>query len=198
MKIITTCQSHFLLLVTQLIEETKMKNFRNITFAFIVILASGQTFAQTKKIAKNSETELNFTAQLNFDIALQLVQKVKAAAKAAGKEVSVAIVDVAGQTILLSKGDGVGPHNTEAARRKAFTSASTKTATLKLGRDAKTNPDTQNLANLPELLLLGGGSPLYYKDQLIGAVGVAGGGGAEGDDTFSKAAVLPEYSISTK
>ena len=174
-----------------------MKNFRNITFAFIVILASGQTFAQTKKIAKNSETELNFTAQLNFDIALQLVQKVKAAAKAAGKEVSVAIVDVAGQTILLSKGDGVGPHNTEAARRKAFTSASTKTATLKLGRDAKTNPDTQNLANLPELLLLGGGSPLYYKDQLIGAVGVAGGGGAEGDDTFSKAAVLPEYSIST-
>ena len=89
-----------------------MKNFRNITFAFIVIFASGQTFAQTKKIAKNSETELNFTAQLNFDIALQLVQKVKAAAKAAGKEVSVAIVDVAGQTILLSKGDGVGPHNT--------------------------------------------------------------------------------------
>lgn len=163
-----------------------------------MILGSGQTFAQTKKIAKNSESELNFTAQLKFDIALQLVQKVKAAAKVAGKEVSVAIVDVAGQTILLSKGDGVGSHNTEAARRKAFTSASTKTATLKLGRDAKVNPDTQNLANLPELLLLGGGSPLYYKDQLIGAVGVAGGGGAEGDDTFSKAAVMPEYSISTK
>lgn len=183
---------------TQLIEETKMKNFKNIAFVFILILASSQTFAQAKKTAKNAESELNFTAQLNFDIALQLVQRVKAAGKAAGKEVSVAIVDVAGQTILLSKGDGVGPHNTEAARRKAFSSASTKTATLKLGRDAKTNPDTQNLANLPELLLLGGGSPLYYNDQLIGAVGVAGGGGAEGDDAFSKAAVLPEYNISTK
>lgn len=175
-----------------------MKNFRNIAFIFIMILGSGQTFAQAKKIARNLETELNFTAQLNFDIALQLVQKVKAAAKAAGKEVSVAIVDVAGQTILLAKGDGVGPHNTEAARRKAFTSASTKTATLKLGRDAKTNPDTQNLANLPELLLLGGGSPLYYKDQLIGAVGVAGGDGAEADDSFSKAATLPELNITTK
>ena len=183
---------------TQLIEETKMKNFRNIAFIFILILTAGQNFAQTKKHSKSAEPELKFTAQLEYDIALQLVQKVRAAAKAAGKEVSVAIVDVAGQTILLAKGDGVGPHNTEAARRKAFTSASTKTATLKLGRDAKTNPDTQNLANLPELLLLGGGSPLYYKDQLIGAVGVAGGGGAEGDDAFSKAAVLEEFSISTK
>ncbi len=185
-------------MVTQLIEETKMKNLRNMAFIFMVILTAGQSFAQTEKQTKSTETELNFTAQLNFDIALQLVQKVKAAAKAAGKEVSVAIVDVAGQTILVAKGDGVGPHNTEAARRKAFTSASTKTATLKLGRDAKTNPDTQNLANLPELLLLGGGSPLYYKDQLIGAVGVAGGGGAEGDDAFSKAAVLPELNISAK
>lgn len=183
---------------TQHIEEISMKNFRNIAFIFLMIFTATKTSAQSKKESNSIETEINFSAQLNFDIALQLVQKVKAAAKAAGKEVSVAIVDVAGQTILLSKGDGVGPHNTEAARRKAFTSASTKTATLKLGRDAKTNPDTQNLANLPELLLLGGGAPLYYKDQLIGAVGVAGGGGAEGDDTFSKAAVLKEYNISVK
>lgn len=175
-----------------------MRNFKNTVIVFIIILGSAQTFAQASKIAKSAQAELNFTAQLNFDIALQLVQNVKAAAKVAGKEISVAIVDVAGQTILLSKGDGVGPHNTEAARRKAFTAASTRTATLKLGRDAKLNADTQNLANLPELLLLGGGSPLYYKDQLIGAVGVAGGGGPEGDDAFSKAAVLPEYNISAR
>ncbi len=185
-------------MVTQLIEVIKVRNFINIAFIFIMILGVGQSFAQTEMQEKSIEAELNFTAQLNFDIALQLIQNVKAAAKSAGREVSVAIVDVAGQTILLAKGDGVGPHNTEAARRKAFTSASTKTATLKLGRDAKLTPDTQNLANLPELLLLGGGSPLYYKDQLIGAVGVAGGGGAEGDDAFSKAAVIQELHISAK
>lgn len=185
-------------MVTQLIEVTKMKYCKQIAVALMMIVFSVNSSAQTKKLVKSTESELNFAAQLNFDVALQLVQKVKAAAKFAGKEVSVAIVDVAGQTILLSKGDGVGPHNTEAARRKAFTSASTKTATLKLGRDAKLNPDTQNLANLPELLLLGGGSPLYYKDQLIGAVGVAGGGGAEGDDAFSKAAISEVYHISVR
>lgn len=162
------------------------------------MITSITSYAQSMRPAKTEKSQLNFTAQLNSDIAFQLVEQVRKAANAAGKEVSVAIVDVAGQTIVVSKGDGIGPHNTEAARRKAFTSASTKTATLKLDRDAKANSDMQNLANLPELLLLGGGVPLYYKDQLIGAVGVAGGGGAQANDAFAKAAVLPEYNISTK
>ncbi|WP_240047097.1 heme-binding protein [Hymenobacter nivis] len=36
----------------------------------------------------------------------------------------------------------MGPHNTEAARRKAYTALSTKPATLLLGRSARANPDT--------------------------------------------------------
>jgi uncharacterized protein GlcG (DUF336 family) len=84
----------------------------------------------------------------------------------------------------------VGPHNTEAARRKAYTALSTKTATLLLGRTARATPDTQNLNTLPELLLLGGGVPLWHH----GGVGVAGGGSPENDDLLGRAA-LPEADI---
>ncbi len=136
-------------------------------------------------------------ARLTLDAALELATRARATAATLGHQVSVAVVDASGQTILLMQGDGVGPHNTEAARRKAYTALSTKTPTLLLGRNARANPDTQNLANLPELLLLGGGVPLRYQGQVIGAVGVAGGGGAENDDLIGRAASLPEAGITT-
>ncbi|RIY09056.1 heme-binding protein [Hymenobacter rubripertinctus] len=47
--------------------------------------------------------------------------QVRAKAATFNKQVSVAVVDAGSQTILLTRGDGVGPHNTEAARRNAYT-----------------------------------------------------------------------------
>ncbi|MGE8561668.1 MAG: heme-binding protein, partial [Acinetobacter sp.] len=49
-------------------------------------------------------------------------------------------------------------------------------------RNAQNNIDSQNLTSLSELLLLGGGVPVVYKSQLLGAVGVAGAGGSIQDD----------------
>ena len=66
----------------------------------------------------------------------------------------------------------MGPHNTEAARRKAYTALSTKTATLTLARNAKMSRDSENLAFLPELLLLGGGVPLWHNNIIVGSIGV--------------------------
>src|SRR5690606_33374159 len=112
------------------------------------------------------------------------------------KQVSIAIVDQSGVLILLSAGDGVGPHNTEAARRKAYTALSTKTSTLTLGRSAKSNPDSENLANLPELLLLGGGVPLWHHDRVVGSIGVGGGGGAANDHLIARSAKQVSTAIS--
>ena len=134
--------------------------------------------------------------QLTLAAALGMAERVRAKAAALGKQVAVAVVDASGQTILLTRGDGVGPHNTEAARRKAYTALSTKTATLLLGRNARLNPDTQNLGTLPELLL-SGGVPLLHNGQVVGAVGVAGGGSPENDDLLGRAAALPEAGITT-
>ncbi|WP_159467004.1 heme-binding protein [Dyadobacter sp. 3J3] len=136
--------------------------------------------------------------QLSFHAAEGLAARARVCANQLGRSVSIAILDGSGQIILISRQDGVGPHNTEAARRKAYTSVSTKTPTLSLSRNAKSNPDTENLAHLPELLLLGGGSPIWFEGKVIGAIGVAGGGSPENDDLIAKSANIEEAGITTQ
>lgn len=136
--------------------------------------------------------------QLTLDGAIEIAHRSQEAAKKLNKVVTIAVLGSQGETILVLKGDGVGPHNTEAARRKAYTSLSTKTATLLLSRNAKSNPDTNNLATLPELLLLSGGYPLWKEGNIIGSIGVAGGGSPENDDLIASSAEIIEAGITTK
>ncbi|WP_435034292.1 GlcG/HbpS family heme-binding protein [Pseudomonas neuropathica] len=96
---------------------------------------------------------------------------------------TVSVLDRGGNLLVTLRGDGVGPHNTAASQRKAYTALSTKTATRLFAERARSNPETANLNTLDELLLLGGGIPLFAADELVGAMGVAGSGGGEQDET---------------
>lgn len=111
-----------------------------------------------------------------------------------GRDIVVAVLDRGGNLVALQRADSVGPHNIEAARRKAYTALSTLSSTLDLARKASAEADARNLATLPELLLLGGGLPLRAQGQPVGAIGVAGGGGAVNDDACARAAIaaVPE------
>ena len=144
-------------------------------------------FAQDES---NKDQYLSTNYQLTLKAAYALAETAREKATTMGKQVSIAIVDQAGVSILITSGDGVGPHNTEAARRKAYTALSTKTATLTLARNAKMSRDSENLAFLPELFLLGGGVPLWYNHLIVGSIGVAGGGSAENDHLIAKSAIL--------
>ena len=163
----------------------------------IPILGFSQAKTDSKK-TPNTKQYIKSVDNLTLEAAFELSKRVNDAAEKLNKKVSIAILDASGTTILLMRGEGVGPHNTEAARRKAFTSLSTKTATLALMRNAATSTDAQNLNTLPELLLLSGGAPIYYKDNVVGSIGVAGGGSAENDDLLANAAQIPEIGITTK
>lgn len=136
--------------------------------------------------------------QLTLKAAYALAEAARTKANLMDKQVSIAIVDQSGISILISRGDGVGPHNAEAARRKAYTALSTKTGTLTLARRAKMSVDSENLAFLPELLLLGGGVPLWHKNLIVGSIGVAGGGSAENDDLIARSATLSMADITVK
>jgi uncharacterized protein GlcG (DUF336 family) len=95
---------------------------------------------------------------------------------------TVSVLDRGGNLLVTLRGDGVGTHNTAASQRKAYTALSTKTATRLFAERARSNPETSNLNTLDELLLLGGGIPLFAADELVGAMGVAGSGGGEQDE----------------
>lgn len=123
--------------------------------------------------------------QPNVSLALanELIDATMAACHAEDKSAVVAVVDRAGNLIALQRDDNVGPHNTDAAVRKAFTALSTKTPSRILANNARANPDSSNLNTVDDLLLLGGGVPLKFGDDVIGAIAAGGSGGAMQDES---------------
>ncbi|KQU62549.1 hypothetical protein ASG67_02090 [Sphingomonas sp. Leaf339] len=115
--------------------------------------------------------------------------------RAINKEAVVAVVDRGGNLIALQRGDDIGPHNTTAAQRKAFTALSTKTTTAALAQRAATDPTSRNLLTVPELLLLGGGVPLVVDGVVVGGIGVAGSGGAANDEHCATEAIAQVLSV---
>lgn len=127
---------------------------------------------------------------VSLALANRLADAAIASCRAIGRETVVAVVDRGGNLVTLQRGDDIGPHNTLAARRKAFTAVSTKTATAALAERAATDPTSRNLLTIPELLLLlGGGVPLNVDGDVIGGIGVAGSGGVTNDERCATAAI---------
>lgn len=129
-----------------------------------------------------NEPQVAQRQDVTLALANDLLNATLAACHADGRTGVAAVVDRGGNLVAVQRDDNVGPHNTLAAQRKAFTALSTKTATRLLSERARNNPDAENLNTLDERLLLGGGVPLKVGDQVIGAIGVAGAGGAEIDE----------------
>ena len=129
--------------------------------------------------------------QENVSLALanQLISATLAACHADGRSAVAVVVDRGGNLIAVQRDDSVGPHNTEAAQRKAFTALSTKTPTRLLAANAQANPESQNLNTVGSLLLIGGGVPLRVGKDVIGAIGVGGSGGAAQDEACALTAI---------
>lgn len=82
---------------------------------------------------------------LNQFGALKLAESANLEASKINKNISIAILNASGVTLLLLKGDQVGPHYTEASRRKAYTSVSTKTPSFDLMNAAASSKVAQKI-----------------------------------------------------
>lgn len=126
---------------------------------------------------------------VSLDMANALADATLASCRTMNRNAVVAIVDRGGNLIALQRGDNVGPHNSRAAERKAFTAVSTRTGTSALAERAASDPGSRYLAHVPELLLLGGGLPILHGGEVIGGIGVAGSGGSASDEQCASAAL---------
>ena len=100
---------------------------------FAFLCCSSFLLAQNKSISIDATIHLEDwqnTQSLTQDGALKVMLHANILAEASNKKIAIAILDASGSIILMTIADGVGPHNLEAARRKAFTALSTKTPTL--------------------------------------------------------------------
>jgi len=125
---------------------------------------------------------------ISLDGASRLLDAAMTACHADGKVLAAAVVDRGGNLVALRRDDGVGPHNTIAAQRKAYTALSTRTATRLLAANARASAEAANL-NTVDTLLLGGGVPLMADGEVIGAIGIAGAGGPAADEACALAAI---------
>lgn len=110
---------------------------------------------------------------------LEMAQKAANAAMkkcaADGQRVSVAVVERSGETKVLLKADGSGPHTVSSSRGKAFTSASMGRATAGLSDFLKDHRELDGLRDMdPRLVILAGGLPIKIGDALVGGIGVGG------------------------
>lgn len=151
----------------------------------LLALTMGSTFT----VAAATDAQVAQRKDVTLTLANNLATASLAACHAQGRTAVVAVVDRGGNLVAVQRDDNVGPHNTQAAQRKAYTALSTKTATRLLAERARSTPDTENLNTVNELLLLGGGVPLLVEGEVIGAIGVAGAGGAAFDEGCAVAAI---------
>jgi uncharacterized protein GlcG (DUF336 family) len=136
-------------------------------------------------------------AQQSVSLAMAnaLVEASMSACHAEGRQAVVVVLDRSGSLLALQRDDNVGSHNIDAAKKKAFTALSTKTPSRQLAEYARNHPEAANLNTIDSLLLIGGGVPIKFGTEIIGAIGVGGAGGAAFDEecaTKAIAKVFPE------
>ena len=142
-----------------------------------LLVASAQAFA-----AQPAQPVPLQQSNMSLNLENALVEATMAACHAQGRSAVAAVIDRGGHLLSLQRDDSVGPHNTDAAVKKAFTALSSKTPSRIFAEKARKDPESTNLNTIDSLLLIGGGVPVKVGDEVIGAIGVGGAGGSVIDE----------------
>lgn len=139
-------------------------------------------------------TSLAGAEDLPREATLPLALATKAAAAAVekckqdGYKVSAAVVDKAGVLRVLMRADGAGSHTTDSSRKKAYTAASLGRTTSELGELIVKMPHLQAIREMNHnILILGGGLPIQFGNEIVGGIGVGGAPGTHLDDACAQA-----------
>jgi len=101
------------------------------------------TLAMSSAFAVAAPAQVAQRKDVTLAMANDLLDAALMACHADGRTAVAAVVDRAGNLVALQRDDNVGPHNTLAAQRKAYTALSTKTSTRLLAQRARANPDAE-------------------------------------------------------
>jgi ATP:cob(I)alamin adenosyltransferase len=115
----------------------------------------------------------------NSDVVLceaeALIAAMKAASDGGGVPMAMAVCDSAGNLVAFSRQENVLPVSVGLAQKKAFTATQLKCPTSDLAGATQPGAMLWGLQADPNLVVFGGGIPLYLGGKIRGAVGVSGG-----------------------
>jgi len=124
---------------------------------------------------------------LSLGLAKTIAEAALAECKSKGFNTTVAVVDRAGQVLVLLRDEKGTGQQLEMARRKAYTARMFRMSTLEFQK--RTNdPFYAAQRNVSDILALGGGVPILAGSDVIGGV-ASSGSSQEQDDACAKAGV---------
>lgn len=124
---------------------------------------------------------------LSLGMAKTIAEATIAACKAKGYHTAAAVVDRAGQLLVVLRDEQATAQTAEMARRKAYTARMFRTTTLEFQKRTS-EPNYAAQRDIADILALGGGVPIQAGEETIGGVG-SSGSSQDMDDACAKAGV---------
>jgi len=144
----------------------------------IAMILSGHAIAQGVVMQRN----------LSLAMAKTIAEAALAECKSKGFNTSAAVVDRAGQVLVIMRDEQATAQTAEMARRKAYTARMFRITTMEFQKRTTDDPGRAAQRDLADILALSGGVPIQVGNDTIGAVGSAGST-LELDDACSKAGI---------
>jgi uncharacterized protein GlcG (DUF336 family) len=145
----------------------------------LLALGSSQAAAQGVVLQRN----------LSMAMAKTIAEAALAECKSKGFNTSAAVVDRAGQVLVIMRDEQATPQTAEMARRKAYTARMFRISTMEFQKRTADDPGRAAQRDLTDILALSGGVPVQVGDDTIGGVGSAGST-LEMDDACSRAGIV--------
>ena len=143
----------------------------------IVLAPSGRATAQGLVTERN----------LSLALARTIAEATIAECKSKGFNTAAAVVDRAGQVLVLLRDEKATAQTAEMARRKAYTARMFRVSTLEFQKRTA-DPALAAQRDVSDILALGGGVPIQVGTETIGGVG-SSGSSQETDDACARAGI---------
>jgi uncharacterized protein GlcG (DUF336 family) len=144
---------------------------------FIILALPGRAAAQGLVTERN----------LSLALARTIAEATIAECKSKGFHTAAAVVDRAGQVLVLLRDEKATAQTVEMARRKAYTARMFRVSTLEFQKRTA-DPALAAQRDVSEILALGGGVPIQVGTETIGGVG-SSGSSQETDDACARAGI---------
>ena len=124
---------------------------------------------------------------LSLGLARTIAEAALTECKSKGFATSVAVVDRAGQVLVLLRDENASAQTAEMSRRKAYTARMFRTSTMEFQKRTA-DPLYAAQRDVADILALGGGVPIQIGEDVIGGVGSSGSSQPQ-DDACARAGV---------
>jgi len=123
---------------------------------------------------------------LSLALAKTIAEATLAECQSKGFHTAAAVVDRAGQVLVMLRDEQGSAQMAEMARRKAYTARMFRMPTSEFQKRTATDPSLLPQRDVQDILALGGGMPIQVAGEVIGGVG-SSGSSQETDEGCAKA-----------